>query len=124
MTWQIDPQTEIATAPIDPSAEPSQGSVPGVTGKKESEQFALAAKQHELDVLKHELGWLGKLWGGNGAAPTNIGGLILILVFVFIICTLFFPSNTELNDARKWSYALGSAALGYLFGAASNKNKG
>jgi hypothetical protein len=120
----LGPEVEIATAPIAPGSESSHVAVPGIDGKKESEQFGLAAKQHELAVLKHELGWLGKFWGGNGAAPTNIGGLVLLLVFVFVLCSLFLPPNTELNDARKWSYALGSAALGYLFGAAANRSKG
>ena len=112
----------IATAPIDPGAEPIGGSVPGVSGQKENDSFAADAKRHELDLLKQEMGLLGKLFGGSTAAPTNIGGLALLGSFLFIVATFYMPTSPDLNDARKWAYTLASGALGYLFGSAKKRD--
>jgi len=112
----------IANAPIDPSAEQTGGSAPGISGQKESEAFAAAAKRHELDILKQEMGVLGKFFGAATTAPTNIGGLALFGAFIFIVLSFFLANSPELNDARKWAYTLATGALGYLFGSAKKKD--
>jgi hypothetical protein len=111
----------IANAPIDPGAEVINGSVPGVSGQKENEVFATAANRHELDILKQEMGILGKLFGTSTTAATNIGGFALLASFLFVGISFCFPNSPELNDARKWAYALASGSLGYLFGSATRK---
>lgn len=113
---------QIATARIDPAAEPSNGQVPGVSGQKESEVFAASAKRHELDILRQEMGTLGQFFGASTSAPTNIAGLVLVAVFLFVGLSFLLPSSADLNDARKWAYTLGTGALGYLFGAAKKKD--
>ena len=113
---------QIATAPIDPGAEVTGGSVPGVSGQKENDSFENDAKRHELDLLKQEMGVLGKFFGGANAAPTNIGGLALVICFLFLGVSFLLPASSDLNDARKWVYGLGSGALGYLFGSAKKKD--
>ncbi|MTV38049.1 hypothetical protein [Duganella radicis] len=113
---------KIATARIDPTAEPTSEQVPGLSGQKESEAFAAAAKRHELEILRQEMGKLGVLFGSATTAPTNIAGLVLIVVFLFVGVSFCLPSSPELNDARKWAYTLGTGALGYLFGAAKKKD--
>ena len=113
---------EIANAPIDPSAEENRGPVPGVSGQKEAAVFAAERDKHELAVLKQQMGLLGGLFGTSTSAPTNIGGLALLCTFIFVGVSFLLPNSTELNDARKWAYTLGTGALGYLFGAASKKD--
>ena len=113
---------QIGDVRIDPAAEPTGTQVPGVSGQKESEAFAAAAKRHELEIMRQEMGKLGALFGSSTTAPTNIGGLALIAVFLFVGLSFLMPNSAELNDARKWAYTLGTGALGYLFGAAKKKD--
>ncbi len=113
---------QIANVPIDPGAEPSDGPVPGISGQKEDALFAASAKRHELDLLKQEMGWLGKIFGGGASAPTNIGGFALLAAFLFVGVSFCFPGSPELNDARKWAYTIATGALGYLFGSAKRKD--
>lgn len=114
---------QIGNAIIDPASEPDKGSVPGVSGQKEAKVFE-ASNKHKLDVLKLEMGLWGNIFGNSSAAPTNIGGFALVATFIFVAGSFCFTNTPELNEARKWAYALASGAMGYLFGAATNKDKG
>lgn len=127
-------QQSIALAPIDPNAEteankthtagpmqPSAG--PAVSGQQESDFFEASKKKHEIDLLKHNLGALGKLFGSATSAPTNIAGGLVLLSFAFIGVTSFATSNAELAESRRWAFSLITTAAGYLFGAATKGGK-
>jgi hypothetical protein len=115
------PEQQIGNVPITPAAEPNRGSIPGVSGQKEAELFAAETNKHHREMLKLERGVFGSLFGNAAWAPTNIGGFALVATFLFVGVSFCFPNTPELNEARKWAYALASGALGFLFGSAKSK---
>lgn len=112
----------IASAPIDPAAEPAPAQGSSISGQQESTFFETSKKKHELDLLRHNLGYLGKFWGSSGSATINIAGFLLILLFIFVAVTTFAVASPELSESRKWAFGLATTAVGYLFGAASKKD--
>lgn len=111
----------IANVPIDPSAEQTQAGAPTVSGKQEEQFFREGGEQFRLAHNQQNLGFLGKFFGANSSAPTNIAGFVIVLSLVFLVGSLFVTGNPEVSEARKAVFALISSALAFIFGAASKK---
>lgn len=117
------PQLEdVGDLSIDPLAEPAQGPAPKGTGKQETDFYTRAGKEYwALQANAQNLGLLGQMFGGTVAAPTNIAGLLAILMFLFIVGSMFATSTVDLIDARKIAFGVISSSLAFIFGAASKK---
>jgi hypothetical protein len=111
----------IASATIDASAEPMQPSPANVTAQEEAEFYRRSSATFQLEHNRQNLGVLGRFFGANSAASTNIAGAVVGVSLVGVFVTLFFPGNPELAEARKGLLALITAALSFIFGAASKK---
>ena len=70
-------------------------------------------QKHQLDL---DAGWLGKFFGG-GKAPTNIAGIISLLLVVAGVI-LPFLTGTPMSAEAYWTKVgpVVTLALGYLFG--------
>lgn len=111
----------IANVPIDPTAEQVQAGAPAVSGKQEEQFFKEGGEQFRLAHNQQNLGFLGKFFGANSSAPTNIAGFVIVLSLIFLVGSLFVTGNPEVSEARKGVFALISSALAFIFGAASKK---
>jgi len=111
----------IASAPIDASAEPIQALSHDVTAQDEAEFYRRSSATFQLEQNRQNLGVLGRFFGANSAASTNIAGAVVGVSLMGVFVTLFFPGNAELAEARKGLLGLITAALGFIFGAASKK---
>jgi len=111
----------IAALPIDPAAEPVQNRPAAITAQDETEFYRLAGAEERLRHNEQNLGFLGKFFGANSSAPTNIAGLVVIVSLIILLISLFFTGNTEMAEARKWLIGLITSALSFIFGAASKK---
>ena len=111
----------IGMLPIDPNAEPIQTVPSTISAQQEAEFYKQTGAQFRLEHNKQNLGHLGKLFGSNSSAPTNIAGFVIICSFLIIVGSLFFPSNTDLVESRKWLIGLITSAMSFIFGAASKK---
>lgn len=111
----------IGSLPIDPGAEPLQKVPAVVTGQEETEFYKQAGAQERLRHNEQNLGYLGKFFGSNSSAPTNIAGLVVICSLIILVISLFFTGNSEMAEARKWLIGLITSALSFIFGAASKK---
>ena len=111
----------IASAPIDASAEPIQAQPGAVTAQDEAEFYRRSSANFHLEHNRQNLGVLGRFFGSSSAASTNIAGAVVAVSLVGVFVTLFFPGNEELAEARKGLLSLITAALGFIFGAASKK---
>jgi hypothetical protein len=109
----------IGSFPIDPSAEPQQNTPAVVTGQDETEFYRRTGAQERLRHNEQNLGYLGKFFGANSSAPTNIAGLVVICSLIILVISLFFTGNSEMAEARKWLIGLITSALSFIFGAAS-----
>lgn len=107
---------DIGLAPIDPAAEPAGSPVPG-RGQQENQFFAEFRLTHELNLVKHDLGFIGKCFGSSAQAPTNIAAILIVCLVVFIIASAFATSNDNLNETRKWAFSIITLVVGFLFGA-------
>jgi len=106
---------------VDPTAEPAPARPAAISGQQEDDFYARAGAQYVLQHHQQNLGYLGKLFGSNASAPTNIAGGVIILSFVFVAASLFYPGNTDLVEARKLFFGTISSALAFIFGAATKK---
>ncbi|HLO96526.1 MAG TPA: hypothetical protein VK195_19625 [Burkholderiaceae bacterium] len=111
----------IGSVAIDPSAEQTQAGVPAVSGKQEEQFFKETGDKFKLAHNQQNLGYLGKLFGANSSAPTNIAGFVIIASFLFVGLSFFATTTPELSDARKAAIGLISSAMAFIFGAASKK---
>lgn len=107
-TLVIDPKAENVVAPAKPGS-----------GKQEVDFYNQAGEHYKFLHNQQNLGLLGKLWGAQGSAPTNIAGLIIILCLLLAVVSFMFEQTAELSEARKWMLGFTTSALGFLFGAAS-----
>lgn len=87
----------------------------------EHQGHELLEAEYNILEQRQNLGWLGRLFGANTAAPTNIAGLVILLCFLFFGASLILPSEPELAEARKLAFAIISSGMAYIFGAASKK---
>lgn len=77
------------------------------------ERAELLIKTKEMDL---EAGWLGKIFGADKRASSNIAGLLIALLVVSGIALLFFNSSIPALEYWKIISPLITLALGYLFG--------
>ena len=123
MSDTIDPE-EIAGLPIDPGAEPvhvRRGN--GVSARAEEDFFKQGGENYKLAHNQQNLGLIGKLFGSNSSAPTNIAGFVILCSFAILLVSLFFPGNPDLVESRKWLIGLITSAMSFIFGAASSDKK-
>jgi hypothetical protein len=114
---------DIGNARIDPAAEPNVPATGGVTPQQEVDFYKRGGKEYELAHNQQNLGLLGKLFGSNASAPTNIAGLIVVLSFVLYFGSFWIANQTpELTNTRTALLGLVGTALGYIFGSASKKD--
>lgn len=111
----------IGSARIDPEAEPRGIPVSAVSGQKEEQFFAESKNKHELNVMKHKAGWLGRVFGSASEAPTNIAGFLIICSLAVIVACTFAPSTPAIDETRKWALGLVTLIIGYLFGSGTKK---
>lgn len=111
----------IASATIDASAEPIQTLAANVTAQEEAEFYRRSSATFQLEQNRQNLGVLGRFFGSNSAASTNIAGAVVGVSLIGVFVTLFFPGNEELAETRKGLIGLITAALSFIFGAASKK---
>lgn len=114
-------QGALDTLRIDPDAESSSSVVSQVSAKQENAFFALGAAEYQLEQNRLNLGWLGKFFGANSEAPTNIAGFVAVVGLVVLLGSMFFQPSDEMSDLRKTLAGLISTALAFIFGAASKK---
>lgn len=107
---------DIGTAPIDPDAQPARAPSTG-SGQQEDAFFADAKRKHELELIKHDLGFIGKAVGSSTQAPTNIAAFLIVSLILFITTSAFVPTSPAMDDTRKWAFGLVTLVVGYLFGA-------
>ena len=61
-------------------------------------------------------GLLGKLFGAGDKAPTNIAGLTIALIFVFVFTSCFFDIKPGAVSVLEKVVPVVTLVLGYLFG--------
>lgn len=121
---QSPPRTEngdIGAFPIDPNAEPLSTTPPSVSGQEETDFYKRSGAQYQLAHNQQNLGFLGKFFGSNSSAPTNIAGLVIAFSMIALFVSLFVQGNAELAEARKWLIGLITSAMSFIFGAASRR---
>lgn len=112
---------QIGNVTIDPNAEPSnQGSVNGLA-QQEQQFYRQGGEQYKLMQNQQDLGYLGKFFGANSSAPTNIAGFVIALSMITLIVTFAMTESPSLADGRKLLIGLISSAMAFIFGAASKK---
>lgn len=77
----------------------------------DSANTLLSAKKMDL-----ESGWLGKFFGAPTHCPTNIAGLLIVLLVITGIIISFFPGAMRADDYWTITVPLITLALGYVFG--------
>ncbi len=92
----------------------------GVAARQEAESYRVEALKHDLEQNLQNLGWLGKFFGANAVAPTNIAGLVIVVSLVGYLVTLFF-SGPEIADARQTLAGIILTVLGYILGSFTKK---
>lgn len=114
--------TPIGDVAITPEAEPhSSSAVAGVAAQAEANFYTQSGVHHWLQHNQQNLGWLGKFFGSNSAAPTNIAGFVIICSLVLILVSFFTPANPEISEVRKYLGSVILSALGFVFGASTRK---
>jgi hypothetical protein len=113
--------SDIGEIIIDPDAELKTNGKANQAAQQEEEFYVLSGEQFRLQHNQQNLGWLGKFFGANSTAPTNIAGFVILVSLVMMFATFFFTSNSELSDTRKWLGTLVTTALGFIVGAATKK---
>jgi len=69
-----------------------------------------------VTFLEKEAGFLGRFFGTAPNAPTNIGGLVVVLFIVICIVALFMPLKMQAADVLGLALPVITLVLGYLFG--------
>lgn len=96
-------------------------SPPRVSGKREQRYFDVDAALHEREILKMELGWLGRFLGGPSSVATFAALVIVIGSIVVMMFSVWKGGSDSINPqfwTRTFDASLGAAgtALGFLFG--------
>lgn len=111
----------IGSAPIDPEAEPLRSAPSAVTGRDEEAFYAQSATLERLRQNEQNLGYLGRFFGADACAPTNIAGFVVVASLTILSLSFFLAGSSEMVEARKWLFSLITSALGFIFGAASRR---
>jgi hypothetical protein len=86
---------------------------------------SLARAVIESQIKHSELslgsGQLGKFFGSSTNAPTNIAGIIVLLLTTSCIAALFVPSNIPALEFLKLVLPVITGILGYLFGKSTKE---
>ena len=83
--------------------------------------IVLVAKKMEL-----ESGWLGKFFGNKANAPSNVSGLVLIVLLLSGVVMIFLPyedpNALSVTPKEYWEIIVPivTLILGYMFGKRSN----
>lgn len=112
---------DIGEIVIDPDAEPIANGNANQAAQQEEEFYAMSGVQFRLQHNQQNLGWLGKFFGANSTAPTNIAGFVILVSMAMMFVTFFFTNNSELSETRKWLGNVVMTALGFIVGAATKK---
>jgi hypothetical protein len=121
LTTNYPPQSELTSLVIDPTAESTLGANKNSLAQKEVGFYEQTGEQYRLLHNQQNLGWLGKFFGANSSAPTNIAGFVIICSLLILALSLLANGNPELVESRKWLVGLITSALSFIFGAASRK---
>ena len=76
-------------------------------------------ERYGVTRLMVEVGFLGKLFGSATNAPTNIGGLVLVLLILICAAVIFMPdkmTTMTANDLLAKALPVITLVLGYIFG--------
>lgn len=106
----------IGNAIVDPESEQISNAPAAVTAQQEDRFFANGARQHQIELQKLELGFLGKFFGGGAKAGTNIAGFTAGVAFVLFAVT-FLINGAEMTTVRSGLLSVITSAMGYIFGA-------
>ena len=96
--------------------EPAERRSEIVAPEDVTQRYALEQTRMSL-----ESGFLGKFFGAATNAPTNIAGLIALLLTLSCIVALFFPSNIPALEFLKLVLPVITGVLGYLFGKSTRE---
>jgi hypothetical protein len=107
--------------PIDPLAEPTASGNSSISPLQEADFYKDTGLQYRLAHNGQNLGYLGKFFGANSSAPTNIAGFVILCSLFILFVSLFFPTNPEIVESRKWLIGLVTSAMSFVFGAATKK---
>ncbi|BEP50819.1 hypothetical protein [Variovorax sp. V116] len=105
---------------ISPDAEP-RAPASTVSAQQESDFFTEGGRQYHLQHNQQNLGWLGKFFGSNATAPTNIAGFVIVTSLIVLAISFFVSGNPEIAEVRKLLGTVVISALSFLFGAATKK---
>lgn len=112
---------DIGELVINPDAEAPAGGNSNLAARAEENFYTQSGIQFRLQHNQQNLGWLGKFFGANSTAPTNIAGFVIVCSLVLLLVSLFLPTNAELADTRKYLGSVILSALSFIFGAATKK---
>ena len=94
--------------------------------QKEDHEFQLQLQKqqhdHENDLKEKDLGWLGKIFGGEKLSSKNITAFVCgILLIGVITFSIIIYRDDKINTSfisQLWDYVLPiiTLSLGYLFG--------
>lgn len=96
-------------------------SISPVSAKQESDFFERGGAEFKLAHNRLNLGTLGKFFGANAEASTNIAGFVIVVALAILVGTLYMVPTAEVADVRKSLGTLITSALAFIFGAASKK---
>lgn len=70
---------------------------------------------------QQDLGFLGKFFGANSSAPTNIAGFVVAISLLALLVTFATGDSDNLTKGQERLIGLIGTALGFIFGAATKK---
>lgn len=121
---QPDPNAQpsgIGNAAINPGAEPLNQGPSTELARQEQQFYRQSGEQYKLMQNQQDLGYLGKFFGANSSAPTNIAGFVIAMSIIMLLISYVMPETSALSDGRKLLVGLVSSAMSFIFGAASKK---
>ena len=107
---------------------PQQKQLDTDTGSGDGSQTRIGDPDSSLAAKKMylESGWLGRFFGNRANAPSNIAGLVLIVLLLSAIARTVIPYGEKVlmptEDYWQIIVPLATLILGYLFGKRSNGN--
>lgn len=119
-TGSANNENGIGALVISPDAEPISNAASNVSGKQEQDFFTEGGRQYNLQHNQQNLGVLGKFFGANSAAPTNIAGVVVVASLLLIAITLVV-TIPDAGIVRTMLVGVLSSALSFMFGASSRK---
>ena len=94
--------------------------------KNEDHDFQLQMQkqqhEHENGLKDKDLGWLGKIFGGDSIASKNITGFVcgILLLGVFVFSIIIYCKDKEntsfISELLQYILPIITLSLGYLFG--------